>query len=57
MTNTVSALSSEAVEDLSAIPALLAEISEALGTSDMSLDEMVVEMRRIRESSNYEALA
>ena len=38
----------------SKVPALLAEISEGLGTTEMSLEEMVLEMRRIRESSDYE---
>lgn len=38
----------------SKIPVLLAEISDGLGTSKMSLEEMVLEMRRIRESSDYE---
>ena len=38
----------------SKIPALLAEISDRLGTSEMSLDEMVLIMRQIRESSDYE---
>ena len=38
----------------SKIPALLAEISDGLGTSGMSLEEMVLEMRRIRESGDYE---
>ena len=37
----------------SGIPALLAEISDGLGTSEMSLDEMVLRIRRIRESSDY----
>ena len=35
-------------------PALFDEIREGLGTSDMSLEEMVLEMRRIRESNDYE---
>ena len=39
----------------SEIPALFDEIRDGLGTADMSLEEMVGEMRRIRESSNYEA--
>ena len=41
-------------ETESAIPALLDEISKNLGTSEMSLDEMILEMRQIRESSDYE---
>lgn len=39
----------------SRIPALLAEISDGLGTSEMTLEDMVLEMRRIRESSDYES--
>ena len=35
-------------------PALFDEVREGLGTADMSLEEMVLEMRRIRESSDYE---
>lgn len=38
-------------------PALFDEIRDGLGTSEMSLEEMVLEMRRIRESSDYEAQA
>jgi AbrB family looped-hinge helix DNA binding protein len=41
----------------SQIPALLAEIRDGLGPSEMSLEEMVSEMRRIRESSDYETKA
>jgi len=41
----------------SQIPALFDEIREGLETSEMSLEEMVLEMRRIRESSDYEAKA
>ena len=39
----------------SQIPALLEEVRDGLGTSEMSLEEMVLEMRRIRESSDYES--
>lgn len=35
-------------------PALFDDIRGSLGTSDMSLEEMVSEMRRVRESSDYE---
>ena len=38
-------------------PALFDEVREGLGTSDMSLEEMVLEMRRIRESNDYEGEA
>ena len=38
-------------------PALFDEVREALGTTEMSLEEMVLEMRRIRESSDYEVKA
>ena len=38
----------------SQIPALFDEVREGLGTSDMSLEEMVREMRSIRESADYE---
>ena len=38
-------------------PALLDELREGLGTGEMSLEEMVLEMRRIRESSDYESEA
>ena len=38
----------------SQIPALFDEIRDGLGTSEMSLEQMVLEMRRIRESSDYE---
>ncbi len=41
----------------SQIPALFDEVRDGLGTVDMSLEEMVLEMRRIRESSDYEAKA
>ena len=41
----------------SQIPALFDEIREGLGTSDMSLEEMVREMRSIRESADYEVPA
>ncbi len=41
----------------SQIPALFDEVREGLGTSDMSLEEMVLEMRRIRESNEYEGEA
>ena len=41
----------------SQIPALFDEVREGLGTSDMSLEEMVLEMRRIRESNDYEGEA
>lgn len=37
----------------SEIPALLGELREGLGTSAMPLEEMVQEMRRIRETSDY----
>ncbi|MGI4790668.1 MAG: AbrB/MazE/SpoVT family DNA-binding domain-containing protein [Janthinobacterium lividum] len=39
----------------SQIPVLFDEIRDGLGTADLSLEEMVLEMRRIRESSDYEA--
>lgn len=35
-------------------PALFDEVRDGLGTAEMSLGEMVLEMRRIRESSDYE---
>lgn len=38
----------------SALPRLLDDVREGLGTSEMSLEEMVQEMRGIRESSEYE---
>ena len=41
----------------SEIPALFDAVREGLGTSEMSLKEMVWEMRQIRESSDYEAKA
>ena len=41
----------------SQIPALFDEVREGLGTSDMSLEEMVREMRSIRESADYEVSA
>jgi AbrB family looped-hinge helix DNA binding protein len=41
----------------SQIPTLFDEIRDGLGTTDMSLEEMVLEMRRIRETSDYEAKA
>ncbi len=41
----------------SPLPALLDEIREGLGTSEMSLQEMIAEMRRIRETSDYEVHA
>ncbi len=41
----------------SQIPILFDEVREGLGTSDMSLEEMILEMRRIRETSDYEAEA
>jgi len=34
-------------------PILFDEIREGLGTSDMSLEEMVLEMRKIRETSAF----
>ena len=34
---------------------LFDEIRAGLGTEEMSLEEMVAELRRIRESSDYEA--
>jgi len=39
----------------SQIPALFDEMRACLGTSEMSLEEMVEEMRKIRESSDYDA--
>jgi hypothetical protein len=33
-------------------PALFDEVRDGLGTAEMSLEEMVLEMRRIRESSD-----
>jgi len=36
-------------------PDLFDEIRTGLGTEDMSLEDMIAEMRGIRESSNYEA--
>ena len=39
----------------SSLPKLLDEVRDSLGTAEMSLEEMVLEMRRIRESSDYEA--
>jgi len=36
-------------------PKLLDAVREGLGTSEMSLEAMVAEMRGIRESSDYEA--
>lgn len=36
-------------------PALFDEVRDGLGTSDMSLEGMVSEMRRIRESGDYES--
>lgn len=39
----------------SQIPDLFDEVREGLGTAEMSLEEMVLEMRRIRETSDYEA--
>lgn len=41
----------------SQIPALFDALRADLGTGDMSLEEMVEEMRNIRESSDYEAQA
>ena len=38
----------------SEIPALFDEVREGLGTSDMFLEEMRLEMRRIRGSRDYE---
>ncbi len=38
----------------SQIPVLFDEVRDGLGTAEMSLEEMVLEMRRIRESSDYE---
>lgn len=35
-------------------PALFNEVREGMGTAEMSLEEMVLEIRRIRESSDYE---
>ena len=42
---------------LSQTPALFDEVRVGLGASDMSLGEMVLEMRRIRRSSEYEGEA
>jgi bifunctional DNA-binding transcriptional regulator/antitoxin component of YhaV-PrlF toxin-antitoxin module len=36
-------------------PVLLDKLREGLGTQDMSLAEMIAEMQRIRETSDYEA--
>jgi len=41
----------------SKIGPLLDTLREGLGTSDMSLEEMVAELRRIRETSDYESQA
>ena len=38
-------------------PALFDELRQGLGTAEMSLEEMIAEMRRIRETSVYEAEA
>lgn len=38
-------------------PALFDEVRDGLGTSEMSLEAMVLEMRRIRESNDYEGAA
>jgi len=38
-------------------PALFDEVRQGLGTAEMSLEEMVLEMRRIRESNDYEGEA
>ncbi len=46
-----------AAEGDAQIPALFDEVRDGLGTAEMSLDEMVLEMRRIRESSDYEGEA
>ncbi len=57
MENITPAPLTETTENSSRIPALLKAISEGLGISEMSLDEMVLEMRHIRESSDHEAQA
>lgn len=38
-------------------PALFDEVRDGLGTGGMTLEEMVLEMRRIRESNDYEGEA
>ena len=43
--------------DASTLSHLFDEVRTGLGTSDMSLEEMVLEMRRIRRSSDYEGEA
>ncbi len=43
-----------AIEAISQTPALFDEIREGLGTSGMSLEGMVAEMRKIRQDSDYE---
>lgn len=37
--------------------ALFDEVRAGLGTAEMSLEEMVLEMRRIRENNDYEGEA
>jgi len=41
----------------SRIAPLLSELRAGLGTSEMSLEEMIAELRTIRESSNYDGEA
>ena len=43
--------------DTSTLSRLFDEVRVGLGASDMSLEEMVLEMRRIRRSSDYEGEA
>lgn len=41
----------------SRLPSLLEEVRQGLGTEEMSLEEMILEMREIRETSDYESQA
>lgn len=43
--------------DASTLSHLFGEVRDGLGTSDMSLEEMVLKMGRIRRSSEYEGEA